>query len=318
MSASAFHKVGFIAPSTCLPRTEKKSVRRTAAILRKHFGLSPDDITFSDFLYSSDEEIDHVTAPAEVRSEEFKSVLRECDLVVSVAGGTGAEDLSFKIDKTDYRVIRRRRPVFVGFSDFTFLLCEIYYYARVPVVYFPSLKLGKGNATKILALLEGGEIAYQGRRWLTTPPPRRFSGTPIGGNLSTFVNFLNRQTPPKFNWRRHILFIEDIQVDVEDLHRLLAALHRHGVLDKIRGIVIGSLSAYSRNHNYAKNQKDALKFVVNYLRDIIRKRRRQGRPLPILAVSNFGHNITRDLMAVPIGGRVTISKSKKISFKLRK
>ena len=209
-------------------------------------------------------------------------------------------------------------PSFIGFSDFTFLLCEIYYHARVPVVYFPSLKLGKGNASKILALLEGGEIAYQGRRWLTPPPPRRFSGIPIGGNLSTFVNFLNRQTPPKFSWRRHILFIEDIQVDVEDLHRLLAALRRHGVLDKIRGIVIGSLSAYSRNHNYAKNQKDALKFVVNYLRDVIRKRRRQGRPLPILAVSNFGHNITRDLIAVPIGGRATISKSKRISFKLRK
>jgi muramoyltetrapeptide carboxypeptidase LdcA involved in peptidoglycan recycling len=317
MTVSDIKKVAFIAPSTCLPRTEKKSVKKTANILRKHFGLQAEDITFSEFLYSSDEDIDHVTAPAEVRSEEFKNVLRTCDLVVSVAGGTGAEDLSFKIDKTDYRVIRHRRPVFIGFSDFTFLLSEIYYHARVPVIYFPSLKLGKGNATKILALLEGGEIAYQGRRWLTPPPPRRFSGIPIGGNLSTFVNFLNRQSPPKFNWRRNILFIEDIQVDVEDLHRLLAALRRHGVLDRIRGIVIGSLSANSRNHAYAKTQKEALHFVVKYLRDVLRKRRRQGRPLPILAVSHFGHNISRDLMAVPIGGRTTISKSKKITFRLR-
>ena len=49
---------------------------------------------------------------------------------------------------------------------------------------------------------------------------------------------------------------------------------------------------------------------------MIRARRKQGYSLPILAVSNFGHNITRDLMAVPIGGRVTISKTKKITFRL--
>jgi len=61
-----------------------------------------------------------------------------------------------------------------------------------------------------------------------------------------------------------------------------------------------------------------LKFVLTYLGDVLRERRKQGFPLPILAVSNFGHNITRDLMAVPIGGRVTISKAKKITFRLGK
>jgi len=187
----------------------------------------------------------------------------------------------------------------------------------VPVIYFPSLKLGVGNSRKIFPLIQGEEIHYQGRRWLTPPPPRRLSGIPIGGNLSTFVNFLNREDPPKFSWRRHILFIEDIQVDVEDIHRLLAALSRHHVLEKIRGIVIGCMYQYSHNHNYSKNQQDALRFIRTYLEDVIRLRRRQGYPLPILAVSNFGHNITRDLMAVPIGGRVTISRAKKITFRLK-
>jgi muramoyltetrapeptide carboxypeptidase LdcA involved in peptidoglycan recycling len=316
MVASRLHKVGFIAPSTALPRSEKGSVRKTAGILRDFLGLKPEDITTSEYLYSSDQEIDHVTAPVEARIEEFKRVIRECDLIVSLAGGTGAEDLSFKIDKTDYRVIRNKRSLFIGFSDFTFLLSEIYHHARVPVIYFPSLKLGKGNSRKILALLAGEEIVDQGRRWLTPPPPRRISGIPIGGNLSTFVNFLNRSHPPKFSWRRHILFLEDVHIDVEDFHRLLAALRRHQVLDKIRGIVIGSLYAYSRNGNYRKNQKEALDFLVRYLRDDLLKRRKSGNPLPILAVSNFGHGVRRNLMAVPIGGRVTISKSKKIVFRL--
>jgi len=314
MSEKTVEKVGFIAPSTCLPRNAKSTLNRTAGLIRK--GLGAKEIYFSPYLFSMDEQIDHVTASADDRSADFKTVIRDCDLIISIAGGTGAEDLAFKIDKIDYRVIRNRRPVFIGFSDFAFLLSEIYHHARVPVIYFPTLKLSKGNSKKIFPLIQGEEVQYQGKRWLTPPPPRRISGIPIGGNLSTFVNFLNREKPPKFSWRRHILFIEDIQVDVEDLHRLLAALRRHGVLQKIRGIVIGSMYQYSRNHNYKKNQRVALKFILTYLHDVIRGRRKHGSPLPILAVSNFGHNITRDLMAVPIGGRVTISKSKKITFRL--
>jgi len=232
-------KIGFIAPSTCLPRREKAKLKKTVGLLKKALGVK--DIYLSPHLFSSDEEIDHVTATANERAEVFKKAVREFDLIISVAGGTGAEDILRRIDKKDYRIIRERRPLFIGFSDFTFLLNEIYYAARVPAVYFPSLKLGKGNFKKMLALMSGEEIQYQGRSWLTTPPPRRLSGIPIGGNLSTFVNFLNRKKPPRFSWRRHILFIEDIQVDVEDLHRLLAALRRHSVFKGIKGIVVGSL-----------------------------------------------------------------------------
>ena len=160
MPEKVFLKAGFIAPSTCLPRNAKTILIRTANLIRH--GLGPQEIYFSPYLYSSDEEIEHVTAPAEARIEEFKRVIRECDLIVSLAGGTGAEDLSFKIDKTDYRIIRNRRSIFIGFSDFTFLLSEIYHHARVPVIYFPSLRLGKGNSRKILALLAGEEIVDRG------------------------------------------------------------------------------------------------------------------------------------------------------------
>ncbi|MGD1010875.1 MAG: LD-carboxypeptidase [Candidatus Aminicenantales bacterium] len=308
----SFEKIGFIAPSTCLPRQAKARLRKTAGLLKKAFGVK--DVYFSPHLFSSDEEIDHVTAPADERAEVFKKAIRELDLIISVAGGTGAEDILRRVDKKDYRIIRERRPLFIGFSDFTFLLNEIYYVSRVPAVYFPSLKLGKGNFKKIFALMSGEEIQYQGRTWLTSPPPRKLSGIPIGGNLSTFVNFLNRKKPPRFSWRRHILFIEDIQVDVEDLHRLLAALRRHNVFKGIKGIVVGSLDPTNKNSHARKGQREALRFVRTYLDDVIRERRKRGFPLPILAVSNFGHNIQRNLMAVPIGGKVTISKGRKITF----
>jgi len=316
MNGNAVPKVCFIAPSTCLPRSQKGSLDRAIRLLKK--GIGVDFVYLSPFVFLSDERIDHVTGSAEARSEHFKKVIREQDLILSVAGGTGAEDLAPKIDRKDYAVIRKRRPIFVGFSDFTFLLNEIYYHTRVPAVYFPSLKIGKGNFKKVLPLIMGEEVQYQGAAWLTPPPARKFSGIPIGGNLSTFVNFLNRKDPPKFNWKRYILFIEDIQIDVEDLHRFLAALRRHRVFRDIRAVVVGSLSGHARNHNARKEQGMALKFIRTYLDDAIRQRRKAGRPMPILAVTNFGHNIERNLMAVPIGGYVSISKSRKIIFRMHK
>jgi muramoyltetrapeptide carboxypeptidase LdcA involved in peptidoglycan recycling len=311
-----YERIGFIAPSTCLFAKEKPVLDRTARFLSEALGVR--DVYFSPHLYSSDAEIGHVTAPVEARAEVFKEAIRELDLIISVAGGTGAEDLVRKIDAKDLRVIRSRRPLFVGFSDFTFLLNEIYHACRVPVIYFPSLKIGKGDFRNLLALITGEEIEYKGAAWLTPPPPRKLSGIPIGGNLSTFVNFLNRGTPPKFSWKRHILFFEDVQVDVEDLHRLLAALRRHNVFAGIKGIVIGSVSPPGKSLFPKRQQRDAVRFIRSYLADVIRDRRRQGYPLPILTVNNFGHDIRRNLMVVPIGGRVTISRSKRIFFRLNR
>ncbi len=311
-----YEKIGFIAPSTCLSVKERPVLNRTARFLKQALGV--EELYFSPHLFSSDTEIDHVTAPVEARAEVLKMAIRELDLIISVAGGTGAEDLVREIDRKDLRIIRDRRPLFIGFSDFTFLLNEIYHACRVPVIYFPSLKVGKGDFRNLLALISGDEIHYRGATWLTPPPPRRLSGIPLGGNLSTFVNFLNRGVPPKFSWKSHILFFEDVQVDVEDLHRLLAALRRHQVFAGIKGIVIGSVSPPGKNFSSKKPGKDAVRFILSYLADVIKERRRQGRPLPILTVSNFGHDIRRNLMAVPIGGHVTISRSKRISFRLKK
>lgn len=316
MNGVQIRKVSFIAPSTGLPLCEKGLVNKTIRRLKKILG--PVDIELSPHLFSSDQLIDHVTAPADARAEVFKKAIRESDLIMSVAGGTGAEDILFKIDQKDYQVIKKRKPIFMGFSDFTFLLNDIHYHTRIPAVYFPTLRLGPGNFKKMASLLFDEQVTYHGMLWLTRPPKRRLSGVPLGGNLSTFVNYLNRKNPPKYNWKRYVLFFEDVQIDVEDLHRLLAALRRHKVFNEIRGLVIGSLAYYSKNGNYRMIQREHLRFIRNYLRDIIRKRELRGNPLPILAVSNFGHNIPDDLMAVPIGGHVVIDRYKNITFRLHR
>lgn len=316
MTGVQIKRVSLIAPSTCLPRSEKSRVTQTIRYLTSILGQVEIDVC--PYLFSSDELIDHVTAPLDDRAESFKEAIRNSDLIISVAGGTGAEDILFKIDKKDYRILRERKPLLVGFSDFTFLLNEIYYNSRIPAVYFPTLRLGRGNLKKIEDLFFDRPIQYHGTAWLTDPPKRRLSGIPLGGNLSTFVNFLNRKEPPAFNWKKYILFFEDIQIDAEDLHRLLAALRRHKVFKEIKGLVIGSLASYNKNGNYRAVQKENLRFIRNYLSDIIEKRKERKNPLPILSVSNFGHNVPRDMMAVPVGGQVVVDRHKNVIFRLHR
>lgn len=316
LAPSPIDRICFIAPSTNLSTKSKPYLDRLVRLLSRSLGVT--DIHLSPYLFTSHKLIKHITASAEERSKEFKMVIREYDLIASVSGGTGAEDLVLKIDRTDFRVIKERQPVFIGFSDFTFLLNEIYFRSRVPGIVFPSLRLTRGNSRKILALLAGGEAAYKGSYWLTAPPPRKISGVPIGGNLTTFVNFLNRREPPRLNWRKHILFIEDLGIDLEDLHRLVAALRRHKVIKGIRALVVGSLSV-SRNPQKVKDfQAKSLAFINAYLGEVLKLRQKQGRPLPILVAPNFGHGIPRNLPAIPLGGYVSISRSKKMTFRLSK
>jgi len=305
----------FMAPSTQLGEDDRPHLQNAIKLISG--ALDTGKVDLSPYLFTSDKSIDHVTASTGERAREFKAAVREGDVIVSVAGGTGAEDLVPTLDRADYRVIRKRKPLFIGFSDFTFLLNEVYSRCAVPGILFPSLRLNEENVGNLLSLIRGEEILYRGSAWLSDPPATKISGIPIGGNLTTFVNFLNREKPPRLSWRDLVLFIEDIGIDLEDLHRLVAALRRHRVFRNIKGLVIGSLAEDLSAPQGGAFQDKALSFILAYLSGVLKKRRDRQAALPILFLRNFGHNITDGLPAVPIGGLVTLTPSLEISFRIR-
>ena len=307
-------KICFIAPSTSLSPADESVLNRSVHLLSEAIGTT--SVYLSPYLFTSDKSIKHVTATAVERSEEFKLVIREYDLIVSVAGGTGAEDIVLNIDRQDWRVIRKRRPLFLGFSDFTFLLSEVFARTGVPSVLFPSLSLGRGHTRRILSLMSGRRVSFRGSFWLTPSSPVPLAGIPVGGNLTTFVNFLNREKPPRLPWRNQILFFEDLGIDIEDLHRLLAALRRHRVFSRARGVVIGSLCKDVTVPEGRAFQDKALKFVTAFLKESLKVRRNAGNPLPILVVEDFGHRLNPRQLAVPIGGSVTIAPDGVLQFRL--
>ncbi len=177
MNGNTVPKVCFIAPSTCLPRARKAVSTRPSGSSRRGSGSIP-----SISVRSSSPATSRSTTsrrPAEARSEHFKKVIREQDLIFSVAGGTGAEDLARKIDAKDLRDHPARDgPSSSGFSDFTFLLNEIYFHTRVPAIYFPSLKARQGEFPEGPPPDQGRGDPISGRRLADPPSGQEVLGHP--------------------------------------------------------------------------------------------------------------------------------------------
>ncbi len=311
---SAGRSIFFIAPSTRLLERDLPLLQNAIRLLGE--GLEMHRIAVSPHIFTRDETIGHVTAPIADRAREFKAAIRKHDIIVSVAGGTGAEDLVPTLDRSDYRAIGKRKPLLIGFSDFSFLLNEVYSRCRAPGILFPALRLTEENVGMVLSLIRKAGTTCLGTAWLADPPAGEISGVAIGGNLTTFVNFLNRENPPRLVWRDHVLFIEDVGIDLEDLHRLLAALRRHRVFRTIRGLVIGALTEQLNTPAGDEYQERAVSFLLAYLDGVLKRRRETGSPLPIMAMRSFGHHLSRELPAIPIGGRVGLAASRMASFRL--
>ena len=64
-------------------------------------------------------------------------------------------------------------------------------------------------------------------------------GILIGGNLSTFMSVLNTAYDATKTDKPFILFFEDVEEDVQHVHRYLTILKHLGVLDRASGIVFG-------------------------------------------------------------------------------
>ena len=69
------------------------------------------------------------------------------------------------------------------------------------------------------------------------------TGTLIGGNLS--ILYANIGTQDALNYDDSILFIEEVSEPLYAIDRIFHALSRSGILDKIRGLIVGGMSHLS-------------------------------------------------------------------------
>ena len=131
----------------------------------------------------------------------------------------------------------------VGFSDVTALLAAAHRLARVQTIHGPMVcQLGRRGQ----AAFEPLRRTLEGER----PPPvtglkplvaGRAEGWLAGGNLTVLSHLVGTPWMPSFEGA--VLFLEDVGERPYRLDRCLVHLAQAGVLEGIRGVVIGDLTA---------------------------------------------------------------------------
>lgn len=158
--------------------------------------------------------------------------------VFCVRGGYGASEV---MDSVSLDLIRSSRKLIIGYSDISI------FHAAWSSAGLPSVHASMGRTFTDLP----GECARATRQMMRgqTPVyrcagsgydrPGTAEGILIGGNLATVATALDTEYDCTALQQPYILFFEEVEEDLEHIHRFLTMLKHRGVLDNAAGIVFG-------------------------------------------------------------------------------
>lgn len=280
-------RLGIMAPSGRLP--EAGEAERAA----RFFAARGWQVVAGETVFADDTRF---AGPDDLRVAEFNAFATDpaLDVMLTARGGYGLTRL---LDRIDYAGIAARRPIIVGYSDFTAF--GLAYLATVGGVSFQgpqAVDFARESpehytVEQFFAALESPahEIGFA-----TEAPDLAVRGTLWGGNLAMLVSLLGTPYFPRV--RGGILFIEDVNEPAYKVERLLLQLHQAGVLHRQRAIVLGAFSPmHSTASDYGFDFADVLARVM------------QATATPIVTGLPFGHVPKKAMLAVGASARLSIS-----------
>ena len=258
------------------------------------------------------------------RLEEFNEILdKDVDMIMSSVGGYNSIQL---LDKIDYSKIKEKDAIFCGFSDITALLLAIYTKTKKEVLYGPVYTVnlcdygGIDEYTKnsLLDAIEGKEVtlvpsSYEINEYIDwneleekeiikkkenkSPDWKvikegEVTGKLIGGNLTTILLILGTEYLKADEFKDSILFLEDCDTNISEFCSYLDSLKIKGVLDKVKGIMIGKFNSEEMNSEIER-------FLTDYMRDY---------NIPVICNMDFGHVFP--ILTLPIGREATLKCTK--------
>ena len=184
----------------------------------------------------------------EEQAAEFQYMMTTapCDAVFAIRGGYGTMRY---LERLDYKVIRKYRKAFAGYSDCTSLHMAINRYSRLITYHGP---MGVDFKAERKADIDALFNVLEGKLKVIEPlpePPRGAIGTELGegilrGGNMTILSVLSGT--PYFledeSWEDTLLFIEDVGEAPYKLDRMLQQFRLSGLLSRIKGLVIGTFT----------------------------------------------------------------------------
>ncbi|NOY05474.1 MAG: LD-carboxypeptidase [Chlorobi bacterium] len=176
------------------------------------------------------------------------------DAVICLRGGYGSARL---LDKVDFKIIRKNAKLLVGYSDITALHMAFLAQADLPSLHGPmvAVECAKGmdqeTERSLFRSLRNPyrkfsvRISAQG-----SDPGVHFSGIAtgplMGGNLAVLSSLVGTDYLPDFDGA--ILFLEETGEPVYRIDRMLNQLRLSGLLERIRGVLLGYFSDIPKQH----------------------------------------------------------------------
>lgn len=243
----------------------------------------------------------------EERAREINNFFSDkaIDAILCMRGGYGCNRL---IELIDFEIIKNNPKIFVGYSDITTLHMAINEKTGLITFHGPmavSNFTGNynidtyNNFIEILSNPLDQRVINNFSKELEVISEGKAKGKLVGGNLATLVATLG--TKYDLDYREKILFLEEIGEKTYKVDRFLNQLKKHGVFEKIEGIVLGDFKNCPPD---SKKDMSLIEVFQDYFRDLKK---------PVIYNLESGHS--EPMLTLPLGAMCGIdSYEKKITI----
>ena len=240
----------------------------------------------------------YLSGDDESRLSDIHKMFEDKDIraILCARGGYGSLRI---IDRINYELIRNNPKIFIGYSDITALLLAIYNKTGLVVFHGPVAReldhQREDNLKNLKTFLSGDSpnVEITAGNFLKAGIAH---GPVIGGNLSIIASLTG--TPYMPAMAGCILFIEEKNESLYRIDRMLTQLRLNGLLDDLKGIVMGSFVDCGP-------MSDVENLLIDITKDF---------SYPILSGLPSGHGIDNRIIPLGIHGVIDTEKIS-ITFK---
>ena len=229
----------------------------------------------------------------EERAEEINSFFadKNIDAIICMRGGYGSNRL---IELLDFEIIKRNSKIFVGYSDITTLHIALNEKANLITFHGPmAVSNFTGNYNRdtyenFIEILSNSKYEQSIKnitKELKVLNEGRAKGKLVGGNLATLIATLGTEYDLDYNGK--ILFLEDVGEKTYKIDRFLNQLKKHGVFEKIEGLVLGDFKNCIQD---SEKDMTLLEVFQNYFKELKK---------PVIYNFESGHS--EPMLTLPLG-----------------